>query len=138
MNIDWNHVTRFSQLIAIALFVGVFALGFLLGQKYEDHAFANAGKPVEAHSGDSKNAVIPADVVFDCDGGKYVEAVFFDRKALVVTSDKRSFELPQTVSGSGARYATPDESIVFWNKGNTAFMTEGKETTFANCVQRPD
>ena len=29
------------------------------------------------------------------------------------------------MSGSGARYANKDESFVFWNKGNTAFITEG-------------
>jgi membrane-bound inhibitor of C-type lysozyme len=29
------------------------------------------------------------------------------------------------MSGSGARYANADESFVFWNKGDTAFITEG-------------
>jgi hypothetical protein len=40
------------------------------------------------------------------------------------------------MSASGARYASADESVVFWNKGNTAFITEGgnpENMTFANC-----
>lgn len=42
MKIDWNHVTKFSQLIAIILFIAVFGLGFWLGEDYEYHAFINA------------------------------------------------------------------------------------------------
>jgi hypothetical protein len=35
MKIIWNKVTKFSQIVAIVVFVGVFFLGFVLGQKYE-------------------------------------------------------------------------------------------------------
>jgi hypothetical protein len=41
-NIKWNEVNRFSQLIAIILFVAVFVLGFELGKAFEYHAFLNA------------------------------------------------------------------------------------------------
>jgi membrane-bound inhibitor of C-type lysozyme len=46
--------------------------------------------------------------------------------------------LPQAMSGSGARYANKDESFVFWNKGNTAFITEGAagEETYSDCVTK--
>jgi membrane-bound inhibitor of C-type lysozyme len=47
-------------------------------------------------------------------------------------------ELPQVISGSGARYANADESFVFWNKGDTAFITEGPDDndnmTYKDCV----
>jgi membrane-bound inhibitor of C-type lysozyme len=45
-------------------------------------------------------------------------------------------ELPQVISGSGARYANADESFVFWNKGDTAFVTEGSDDnmTYKDCV----
>jgi uncharacterized membrane protein (Fun14 family) len=33
MKIEWNKVTWYSQVIAIILFVAVFALGFYLGTK---------------------------------------------------------------------------------------------------------
>ena len=35
-----------------------------------------------------------------------------------------------------SRYANADETFVFWNKGDTAFVTEGKDETqtYADCV----
>ncbi|MCP6756103.1 MliC family protein, partial [Klebsiella pneumoniae] len=53
-----------------------------------------------------------------------------------VLSDGRSFTLPQARSGSGARYANRDESVVFWNKGNTAFLQEKGTTTYEGCATR--
>ncbi len=44
MNINWTRVTRTSQLLAIVLFVGVFALGFFLGKEYEHRTFLNGLK----------------------------------------------------------------------------------------------
>jgi hypothetical protein len=41
-SIEWNKVTKYSQLAAIVLFVGVFSLGFWLGKTYEYHSFINA------------------------------------------------------------------------------------------------
>jgi membrane-bound inhibitor of C-type lysozyme len=39
------------------------------------------------------------------------------------------------LSGSGARYANSDETFVFWNKGDTAFITEGNgKETYSGCV----
>ncbi len=53
-------------------------------------------------------------------------------------SDGRNITLPQTISGSGIRYANADESLVFWSKGNTAFVTEGTgdaaKQTFSDCM----
>ncbi len=42
MKISWNSVTRFSQLVAIVLFVLVFLLGFQLGKMYQQKAYENA------------------------------------------------------------------------------------------------
>ena len=42
--------------------------------------------------------------------------------------------LPQAISASGARYANSDESFVFWNKGDTAFIQEGENYTYENCL----
>lgn len=49
-------------------------------------------------------------------------------------SDGRSLTLPQTLSADGARYANPDESFVFWNVGNTAFVQEGNKETYTKCT----
>ena len=50
--------------------------------------------------------------------------------------DGKRLTLPQTLSGSGIRYANADESFVFWSKGDTAFVEEGanRSVTYADCV----
>ena len=75
--------------------------------------------------------------VFTCDGGSRITATFYptdDAYVDLVLSDDRMLSVPHAISASGARYAKADESFVFWNKGDTAFITENSETTFANCV----
>lgn len=55
--------------------------------------------------------------------------------ARVALVDGRSFDLPQTISASGARYANADESFVFWNKGNAALVQEnGTEGAYQGCM----
>ncbi len=76
---------------------------------------------------------------FLCSAGKFIDATFVNGAASSVVlklSDGRTLTLPQTISGSGARYATADASIVFWNKGNTSFVEEGGKTTFDGCATR--
>lgn len=57
---------------------------------------------------------------------------------VLTLSDGKRLTLPQTLSGSGIRYANPDESFVFWSKGDTAFVEEGanRAVTYADCVGR--
>ena len=74
---------------------------------------------------------------FACAESKTIDATFLDGTASSVTltlSDGRRLSLPQARSGSGARYANGDESLVFWNKGNTAFIEEGGKATYAACA----
>ncbi len=75
---------------------------------------------------------------FTCDGGKKILAVFKNGTQPTVTltlSDKRQLVLPQAASASGARYANADESVVFWNKGRTAFIEEAGRRTYTGCAQ---
>ncbi len=75
-------------------------------------------------------------VAYVCADSKTVQAIYYADSVDLVLSDGRSFTLPQAVSASGARYANPDEAVVFWNKGNSAFITEGANSdnmTFKNC-----
>jgi membrane-bound inhibitor of C-type lysozyme len=76
-------------------------------------------------------------VVFNCIENKNIRAIFFKDRVELSLSDGRNMLLYQAVSASGARYANPDESFVFWNKGDTAFVDEGKTTTFKDCVIAP-
>jgi membrane-bound inhibitor of C-type lysozyme len=79
-----------------------------------------------------------ARATFNCRDGKSIDATFYAEKVELKLSDGRSLSLPQAMSASGARYANKDESFVFWNKGNTAFITEGAsgEETYSDCVTK--
>ncbi len=74
---------------------------------------------------------------FACSGGQTIKASFYNGSDSFVDlslSDGRTLRVPQTISASGARYASADELFVFWNKGNTAFVEENGTTTFADCL----
>jgi membrane-bound inhibitor of C-type lysozyme len=58
-------------------------------------------------------------------GRKSIEATFYANSVDLKLSDGRSLKVPQAMSASGARYANKDEIFLFWNKGDTAFVTEG-------------
>jgi membrane-bound inhibitor of C-type lysozyme len=77
-----------------------------------------------------------ASATFKCKEGKSIDATFYADKVDLKLSDGRSMKVPQAMSASGARYANEDESFVFWNKGDTAFVTEGKDEamTYSDCV----
>jgi membrane-bound inhibitor of C-type lysozyme len=75
---------------------------------------------------------------FACADGKSIAAEFGRESVFLSLSDGRRMELPRTVSGSGARYADADESVVFWNKGDGAFLQERGRTTYDGCRTRPN
>jgi len=90
-------------------------------RSWEEYCTATAGKTA----------------VFVCSGSKSITAVFYpgdDKYVDLTLSDGRKMLVPRAISASGARYAKSDESFVFWNKGDTAFITEGDATTFTDCV----
>jgi membrane-bound inhibitor of C-type lysozyme len=75
---------------------------------------------------------------FTCKGGRTIRALFTpgaQSSVALTLSDGRQLVLPQALSGSGARYANSAESVVFWNKGRTAFITESGKRTYDGCVQ---
>lgn len=74
---------------------------------------------------------------FSCADNKSIKAEFINSENSFVKltlSDGRVLNLPIAISASGARYANIDESIVFWNKGNTAFLEENGVNTYDNCI----
>jgi len=76
---------------------------------------------------------------FACAAGKSIDATFVNgpsSSVRLVLSDGRKLTLPQAMSASGARYADRDESVVFWNKGNTAVLEERGATTYEGCATR--
>ena len=77
-------------------------------------------------------------VVFACKDDKTIDATFYADRVDLTLTDGRSLSLPQTMSGSGIRYANADETFVFWSKGDTAFVTEGADEaeTYSDCVTK--
>lgn len=92
-----------------------------------------------------------AQATYLCNGeGKTVQAAFYKGQEYpvqpgempipsgsvkIVLSNGRNFDLPQTISADGGRYANPDESFIFWDKGNTALVLEnGVEKNYKNCL----
>lgn len=118
-------------IIIVAVGLGIFLL--------RGHANVTlSGKPI-------------ATVTYLCAHGKGITAAFYDGsttpaaspdrpptpggKVALTLADKRSLVLAQTISADGGRYATPDESFVFWGKGNGALVLEnGKEVTYTGCI----
>jgi membrane-bound inhibitor of C-type lysozyme len=81
----------------------------------------------------------PKTVVFNCADSKSIIATFYitdDKYVDLVLSDGRKLSVARAISASGARYANADESFVFWNKGDTAFITEGPDSlfTYTGCL----
>jgi membrane-bound inhibitor of C-type lysozyme len=70
---------------------------------------------------------------FLCDADKSITATFYESRVVLELSDFRSLTYPQLTSASGARYGSEDESFVFWNSGDAAFITESGTETFSNC-----
>jgi membrane-bound inhibitor of C-type lysozyme len=77
-----------------------------------------------------------ATATFKCQGGKSIDATVYASSVDLKLSDGRSLKVPQAMSASGARYANKDETFVFWNKGDTAFVNEGKDgkETYSGCA----
>jgi membrane-bound inhibitor of C-type lysozyme len=97
----------------------------------------NDGPPLKAPSPDAPISTVR----YQCQQNKTIVADYFDGKSsvgpdgrpipggrvMVQLSDGRKFSLPQTLSGSGIRYADSSGTFVFWSKGDMAFV----ETAFA-------
>jgi hypothetical protein len=98
---------------------------------------------------ESPSPSLIAQVTFVCDGDKTIDAAFYGGEpqpaepgeppipsgsVKIILSDGRNFDLPQTISASGVRYANEDENFIFWTKGDSAFIEEGGEFTFQNCL----
>lgn len=117
---------------------------FANGKKCSAAAYWNGTCTREAAPARTAAAGIPpppARIVakFTCADGKWIDATFVNAKSSsvqLVFSDGRKMTLPQGMSGSGARYASKGDKVVFWNKGNTAFVEEQGKTTFTDCVTK--
>jgi membrane-bound inhibitor of C-type lysozyme len=101
-------------------------------------------------SNNQTSSKLLAQVTYICDGDKTINATFYKGKiqlvdpgqppiptgsVKIVLSDGRTFDLPQTISADGTRYANSDESFIFWGKGNGALVLENNtEKSYIGCI----
>jgi membrane-bound inhibitor of C-type lysozyme len=120
MKIKFNEVTKLSQIVAILLFVIIFAIGFFVGRKYENRFVL--GEPFNK-------------LTFMCADEKKIEATLFNNFIKIEIKNWGTAYLPETRAASGTRYANNDESLVFWNKAEGAFISEDNtdNITYKDC-----
>ncbi|MDD5569350.1 MAG: MliC family protein [Candidatus Pacebacteria bacterium] len=116
-------------IVFIIFFASFFLIAFLSGMKYENCAALKQNS--------TNNEGVIASANFACANNKTILAIFMDDSVHLTLSDGRNLNLMRTVSGSGARYANTDESIVFWNVGDTASLDENNQTTYNDCAVQP-
>lgn len=109
-----------------------------------------AVKPDVLNTDQEAESKLVGQAAYQCDDGKTITADFYTGENTVVEPGQapvptgkvrlfldngEDFELLQTISADGARYANSDESFVFWDKGDKALVLEnGVEVNYKNCV----
>jgi membrane-bound inhibitor of C-type lysozyme len=132
-----------NLVIAFAIIIILVALGFVFTQTKQIAVAPVKTAPTE---------VAPTNTVqYMCTAGKSITAAYYlgiskpapspDQPPIpggsvkLTLSDGREITLPQSISADGARYATTDESIVFWSKGRGLTFTEAGQETFTGCIE---
>ncbi len=157
MKIVWNKVTWYSIALTVVVLIVALVLGFSFVQQYEQvtseqGAYESSAQQAALSLASSKKLITR--VTYACRGQKTIDAAFYQGKevpvkpgeppiptgsATLALSDGRHFNLPQTISADGARYANADESFVFWSKGDGALVLENNvEKNYTNCVAQPN
>jgi putative hemolysin len=106
---------------------------------YDGSCTRQAAAMTAGSQGEGPAAARRIRVRFSCAGGTSIDATFIHARrssVQLVFSDGRRMTLPQALSADGGRYANEGETIVFWNKGRTAFVQENGKTTYADCLTR--
>ena len=76
---------------------------------------------------------------YTCDAGKKFEAVYFpaDQQKATLMLEGKTIDLKQGPSGSGTRYADAAGTLTLSSKGATAFIEQGGQQSYANCIGAP-
>jgi membrane-bound inhibitor of C-type lysozyme len=132
-----NFIFIFLIVIVIIL-AGVGIWSVIKGNKNSSFSsFSSSSSPI-------------AQVTYICNSDKTIDAAFYKGETIpvepgeppipsgsikIILSDGRNFDLPQTISADGVRYANSDESFVFWSRGNGALVLEDNvEKSYIGCV----
>jgi hypothetical protein len=101
-------------------------------------------------SGEARTRI--SEAVYACKGGASIRAVYYEGpkkpqpapgempipsgRVDVSFNGAPTTTLAQTISADGARYATSDESTIFWSKGDGAFVMhhDTTDSQYVDCV----
>lgn len=108
--------------------IAIVVIGTLL---WKMPAKAPVAPPTEAPTGEISATF------YDQKTGEKVDALFVDRRVTFTNTKLGTMTLDQAISADGARYATTDESIVFWNKGNSVLITQNGKIVFNGTEGAP-
>ena len=133
-----SNNTRFlligiAILIIILILVGAYFLNNSKNSKYPDESALQ--KDLDASNEVVVDSSIQASYV--CADSKTINATFNNGEEPsvdLVLSDGNKMTLPRVESASGGKYANEDQSIVFWNGGNDAYLEENAVKTYTNCT----
>lgn len=117
MKIIWDQVTRVSQIVAVALFVSVFLVGFFIGSTFEKEKILGAPKNT---------------INLSCDDDKNIAVrVYQNNLALSLFGSEKY--LTQVIPSSGVRYINEAESLIFWTQEGRAFLEQEGSIILNNC-----
>ncbi len=146
--VQWVHMNKTALSIAAII---VIILGVGAYMYFAPHAAA----PEEADSG--QDAAAAGDrtfltaVTYSCDEGRTITASYYEGPEApeaapgemptptgsvdVAIGDEATTTLSQTISADGIRYASADESLVFWSKGDSALVMRDNsmDLDYTNC-----
>lgn len=128
-----------KELFTSILTVIIFIVGFVYVLKIEPSSL-------------NKDQTFITSVTYHCDNDREITVSYFNGPEKPISpgdtpqptgSVNVSFDtnpsqtLNQTISASGVRYANSDESLIFWNKGNSALIMRNNtmDLTYSNCLQ---
>ncbi len=114
-------------------------------------AVATVGVLIRSYLVPGPSKLVPTRTTYSCKGGKVIVAAYTEGatkpaaspdmpptpggSVALTLSDGRSMTLAQTISADGVRYANPDDSFVFWSKGNGALVLENnEEKSYIGCI----
>lgn len=108
--------------------IAIVVIGTLL---WKLPAKAPVAPPTEAPTGEISATF------YDQKTGEKVDALFVDHRVTFTNTKLGTMTLEQAISADGARYATTDESIVFWNKGDSVSIIQNGKTVFSGTEGAP-
>ena len=133
-SIPWNTVTRYSQALAIILFVGVFVLGFLLGKEYELRAIRNGFAQYPGAPAALPHAPVTVDYL--CNGTP-LTAVYLGKEVRLTLPGKREITLIQKEPKEPNLFSSSDDSVTFEKSDTKAKLVEQGSVTLSNCIVKP-